>query len=161
SWIFMEAPFVEPMLPAPFRVRKNHRETADTRTLELVTPDGAEPPAWRAGQFMMIYVFGEGEVPISISGDPAQQDRITHTVRAVAPVSRSIVTAKAGAAFGLRGPFGNSWPTELCEGRDVLLVGGGIGLAPLRPAIYTIMANRSRYNNVVALLGARTPDILL
>src|SRR5262249_22568626 len=125
-WIFMEAPLIDPMLPAPFRIQKNRKETADTRTLELVPSNGIEPPAWRPGQFMMLYVFGEGEIPLSISGDPSQQDRISHTVRAVGPVSRAVVKAEAGSFVGLRGPFGSAWPTDISEGRDILFVAGGL-----------------------------------
>lgn len=157
----MEATFIDPMLTVPFRVRKNRRETGDTRTLELVPMNGSAPPAWRPGQFMMVYVFGEGEIPISISGDPAQGDRIVHTVRAVGAVSRAICEAKGGSAIGVRGPFGSAWPTELMEGNDVLVIAGGIGLAPLRPVLSTLMATRDRYRSVFLLGGARTPDIFL
>jgi NAD(P)H-flavin reductase len=110
---------------------------------------------------MMVYVFGEGEIPVSISGDPAQHDRITHTVRAVGSVSRAIYKAKPDSALGLRGPFGSAWPAEFYEGYDVVLVAGGIGLAPLRPVVYRIVANRVRYARVYLLIGTRTPDILL
>jgi NAD(P)H-flavin reductase len=110
---------------------------------------------------MMVYVFGEGEIPISISGDPAQGDRIVHTVRAVGAVSRAICEAKGGSAIGVRGPFGSAWPTELMEGNDVLVIAGGIGLAPLRPVLSTLMATRDRYRSVFLLGGARTPDIFL
>jgi NAD(P)H-flavin reductase len=157
----MEAPLIEPMLTAPFRVRKNRRETGDTRTLEFVSMNGTTPPPWRPGQFMMVYVFGEGEIPISICGDPALRDRIIHTVRAVGPVSRAICRTKEGSAIGLRGPFGSTWPTELTEGHDVVLIAGGIGLAPLRPVLHTLMANRGTYRRVFLLGGARTPDIFL
>jgi NAD(P)H-flavin reductase len=157
----MEATLIDPMLTVPFQVRKNRRETGDTRTLELVSLNGSAPPAWRPGQFMMVYVFGEGEIPISISGDPAQRDRIVHTVRAVGPVSSAICKAKEGSAIGLRGPFGSAWPTELIEGSDVLVIAGGIGLAPLRPVLSALMANRDRYRSVFLLGGARTPDIFL
>jgi len=150
----------EPMLPAAFRVRRNRRETPDTHTLELASiAEGV--PAWRPGQFMMMYVFGAGEIPISISGDPAKRDCIVHTVRAVGPVSRAICDAKEGSSVGLRGPFGSVWPIERAEGRDVILVAGGIGLAPLRPVLHTVMANRDKYMRVSLLVGARTPDILL
>ena len=157
----MEMSLAEPMLTAPLRVRKNRRETADTRTLELAFADGRNAPAWRPGQFMMLYVFGAGEIPISISGDPARRDTITHTVRAVGDVSRAICRAKPGSAIGVRGPFGSAWPTDRCEEQDVVLVAGGIGLAPLRPVLCAIIANRSRYRRVSLLVGARTPDILL
>jgi len=157
----MEAPLIEPMLTAPFRVRKNRKETADTRTLELASTNGEDVKAWRPGQFMMLYVFGAGEIPISISGDPARRDNITHTVRAVGDVSRAICQAKPGSAIGVRGPFGSAWPIDQFEEHEVVLVAGGIGLAPLRPVLCRIMANRGRYGRVCLLVGARTPDILL
>ena len=149
------------MLTAPFRVRKNRQENADTRTLELTVALGGDAPTWRPGQFMMLYVFGMGEIPISISGDPARRDAITHTVRAVGAVSRAICQAKPGSAIGARGPFGSAWPIDRYETYDVVLVAGGLGLAPLRPVLYTIAANRSRYGRVSLVVGARTPDIVL
>ena len=157
----METSLAEPMLTVPVRVRKNRRESDDTRTLELVFDNPGNTPAWRPGQFMMLYAFGAGEIPISISGDPARRDTIIHTVRAVGDVSRAICEAKPGSAIGVRGPFGSAWPTDRCEEHDIVLVAGGIGLAPLRPVLYTIMANRSRYTRVSLLVGARVPDILL
>jgi len=157
----MEAPLIDPMLTTPFRVRKNSKETADTRTLELVSINGTTPPEWRPGQFMMVYVFGEGEIPISISGDPAQHDRIVHTVRAVGSVSRAICKTQIGSSIGLRGPFGSAWPTDFAENHDVVLVAGGIGLAPLRPVLHAVATNRSMYQTVSLLVGARTPDIFL
>lgn len=157
----MEAPPCEPMLTAPFRVQKNRRETADTRTLKLTPFDGLKAPAWRPGQFMMAYVFGQGEIPLSISGDPGRNDCIIHTVRAVGSVSRAILKTKVGSAIGLRGPFGSSWPVDIAEGRDLLLIAGGIGLAPLRSAIYLIGSKRNRYRRVSLLIGARTPEVLL
>jgi NAD(P)H-flavin reductase len=157
----MEAPHIEPMLTVPFRVRKNRKETGDTHTLEFVSTNATSLSEWRPGQFMMVYVFGEGEIPISISGDPAQHDCLIHTVRAVGPVSRAICKAKEGSAIGLRGPFGSAWPTEIAEGHDLLLVAGGIGMAPLRPVLHAVMSNRDKYRSVFLLVGARTPDIFL
>jgi NAD(P)H-flavin reductase len=157
----MEMSLAEPMLTLPLRVRKNRKETHDTRTLELVSDNAGNGPAWRPGQFMMLYAFGSGEIPISISGDPARRDTIIHTVRAVGDVSRAICEAKAGSSIGVRGPFGSAWPTDRYEEHDIVLVAGGIGLAPLRPVLYTIMANRSRYARVSLLIGARSPDLLL
>jgi NAD(P)H-flavin reductase len=161
----MEAPRIDqmtdPMLTTPFRVRGNRKETGDTRTLELVPANVVQMPAWRPGQFMMLYAFGQGEIPISICGDPEDRETLLHTVRAVGPVSRAICQAKVGSAIGVRGPFGSAWPAEAYEGHDVLFVAGGIGLAPLRPALYSIIAGRSRYSRVTLLIGSRTPDILL
>jgi NAD(P)H-flavin reductase len=157
----MEATLVEPMLTTPFRVKANRKETADTRTLELVSLEGAGTPEWRPGQFMMLYVFGVGEIAISISGDPARRERITHTVRSVGAVSRAICESKPGSAIGVRGPFGRSWPIEQCHGDDIVIVAGGIGLAPLRPVVHTVIDNRKQYGRVSLLVGARSPDILL
>jgi NAD(P)H-flavin reductase len=161
----MEVPRIEqmtePMLTTPFRVRKNRRETDDTRTLELAPMTGVPAPAWRPGQFMMLYVFGQGEIPISISGNPEERSVLSYTVRDVGPVSRAICKAKVGSSIGVRGPFGSAWPAEIYEGHDIVLVAGGIGLAPLRPALYSIIANRSRYSRVSFLIGSRTPSILL
>src|SRR5262245_18275717 len=154
----MEQHLAEPMRTAPFRVRKNRKETSDTRTLELASINGEDMPAWRPGQFMMLYVFGTGEIPISISGDPARRNTLIHTVRAVGDVSGAICRAKPGSAIGVRGPFGSVWPID--GYREIVLVAGGIGLAPLRPVLYAIMGNRSQYGRVSLLVGARTPEIL-
>ena len=157
----MEAPLADPFLTTPFRVSKNRKDTADTRTLDLSLSNDQSMPAWQPGQFMMLYVFGAGEIAISISGDPARRDTITHTIRAVGDVSRAICEAKPGATIGVRGPFGSAWPLARYEDHDIVIVAGGIGLAPLRPALYAILANRKRYRHVSLLVGARTPDILL
>src|SRR5262245_12253108 len=157
----MELHPVEPMLTEPFRVLKNRKETGDTRTLELASMKGRDAPEWLPGQFMMLYVFGAGEIPISLSGDQGRRDVLSHTVRAVGPLSRAICQAKPGSAIGVRGPFGSAWPIDECADHDIVLVAGGIGLAPLRPVLYRIMAERSKYGRVALLLGARTPDILL
>ena len=150
----------DPMRPVPFVVERTQRETADTFTLELVPREG-NGLAFGPGQFNMLYVFGIGEVPISISGDPAFPQRLVHTTRVVGAVTRGMGTLKRGEVLGVRGPFGTRWPVEEAEGCDVVVVAGGIGLAPLRPALYEILAHRERYGRVVLLYGARTPDDIL
>lgn len=147
-------------LPTPWRVMQRNRETPDTWTLELEAQLGAEL-AFRPGQFTMVYAFGVGEVPVSISGDPAQPYRLVHTVRAVGPVSTAIGSTRPGELLGIRGPFGSTWPVETARGGDLLIVAGGIGLAPLRPAIYAVLANRAAYGRVSLLYGGRTPSDLL
>jgi len=148
------------MQPVPFVVERTQRETADTFTLELLPQGGGRFP-FAPGQFNMLYVFGIGEVPISISGDPAFPQRLVHTTRAVGAVTKGMGKLKRGDALGVRGPFGTSWPVEEAKGCDVVVVAGGIGLAPLRPALYEILAHRERYGRVVLLYGARTPDDIL
>jgi NAD(P)H-flavin reductase len=151
----------EPMVPRPYRVRRLRRELTDTFTQELVPVDGGEIPPFQAGQFNMLYVFGVGEIPISISGDPARRDAFVHTTRAVGAVSRALRELSAGDVLGLRGPFGTSWPLEAAAGRDLVIAAGGVGLPPLRPAIYSILRERERYGRVSLLYGARTPKDLL
>jgi NAD(P)H-flavin reductase len=148
------------MALAPFLIRKTAQETHDTFTLEL-EPGGSRPFAFAAGQFNMLYVFGVGEVPISISGDPTVPQPLIHTIRAVGTVSKAMQKLKKGDALGMRGPFGTPWPLESAKGKDVVLVTGGIGLAPLRPVIYHILASRTDYGKVTLLYGARTPQDLL
>lgn len=150
----------DPMQPRPFRIVKVRRELKDTFTFDLVAQDG-RALAFAPGQFNMLYVFGVGEVPISISGDPAIPEALTHTTRAVGAVTKAMWRLKAGEVVGVRGPFGSSWPVAAAEGDDVVIVAGGIGLAPLRPLIYSVLAQRERFGKVLILYGARTPDDIL
>ena len=148
------------MVPEPFVVRARRQDSADTWTLELEADRGGGLP-FAPGQFTMLASAGAGEVPISISGDPRQGDVLVHTVRAVGLATAAICASEPGAVLGVRGPFGNSWPVEALEGTDVVLAAGGIGLAPLRPAILALLARRERYGRLVLLYGARSPDQLL
>jgi len=151
---------VHPTLPHLWRVSKVKRETPDTKTLEL-EPVNRELWYFQPGQFNMLYVFGVGEVPISISGDPANPHRLIHTIRDVGAVTHHLCSLKPGEVIGVRGPFGSGWPIQDAEGSDVVIVAGGIGLAPLRPVIYHVLAHRGKYGNVVLLYGARSPKDLL
>jgi NAD(P)H-flavin reductase len=105
----------------------------------------------------MLYVFGVGEVPISISSDPGQTSALVHTMRAVGTVTKALRKLKRGDVLGVRGPYGSNWPVKEAEGSDVLIAAGGIGLPPLRPALYNILANREKYGKVVLLYGTRSP----
>ena len=146
------------LLPVPVPVTRVRRDTAHVATLEL-TPASAF--VFAPGQFNMLYVFGLGEVAISLSGDPAEEGRIVHTVRAVGAVSRAITRLRRNQFIGVRGPYGSCWPVAQSESSDVIIVAGGLGLAPLRPVIYRVLAHRERYGRVVVLYGARGPaDIL-
>lgn len=148
-----------PMIPRPFRVRKIRKETYDTFTLEIEGNDSGS--SFEPGQFNMLYVFGVGEVPISISGNPNSPKTLAHTTREVGMVTRALRGLKPRAVLGVRGPFGNPWPLAEAEGQDVVLVAGGIGLAPLRPVLYALLEHREKYNRVVLLYGTRTPaDVL-
>ena len=96
-----------------------------------------------------------------MSGPPGEVRQVVHTLRAVGPVTEHLHRLRAGDTIGLRGPFGTPWPVEACEGSDIIFLAGGIGLAPLRPALYHVLARRERYGRVVVLFGARTPHDIL
>jgi len=153
-------PGLGPMVPEPFEVISRRQDTADTWTLELERSSG-DPLEFAPGQFTMLSAGGAGEVPISISGDPDRPDRLVHTVRAVGLATEAICASEPGRVLGARGPFGEPWPVEQADGADVVIAAGGIGLAPLRPAILWLLARRERYGRLVLLYGGRAPDQLL
>ena len=155
-----EAQPAGPMVPAPFAVASKRQETADTWTLELTGP-GREGMPFAPGQFTMISAYGAGEVPISISGDPDRAGALVHTVREVGLATAAICRAGPGEVLGVRGPFGRPWPVGEIAGSDVIVVAGGIGLAPLRPAILALLARRERYGRLLLLYGGRSPEQLL
>ena len=152
---------IDPMLPQPYSVREVVKETADTFTLTLEPSNGTGADRFQPGQFSMLWVIGVGELPISISGHPAQHDRLVYTVRSVGQATHALVSHEVGDGVGVRGPFGTGWPVDLAQGRDVLVIAGGIGLAPLRPVIYEVLHNREKYGRLVILYGARSPRDLL
>ncbi len=147
------------MVPSVVRVQRRRREAPQVISLEVGRPAGWE--SLGPGQFSMLTVFGVGEVPISLSGDPAAPQSLVHTIRAVGAVSSALAKLERGAALGIRGPFGAGWPMQRAVGRDVILVAGGLGIAPLRPVLYRLLAERSRYGNVVLIYGARGPTDIL
>lgn len=150
----------EPMLPQPFSVLSVTKETADTVTIEL-EPTSGEPIVYAPGQFTMIYAFGVGEVPISIAGGDSSHGRLVHTVRAVGAVTEAIYGLAPGDQVGIRGAYGRGWPIDSAEGKDVVVVAGGIGLAPLRQAVLELLTNRDRFGAVSLLYGSRSPTELL
>ena len=153
---------VDPMTPF-FETTLNRVEEIDgVVTLELdVDPSRTEWRGFKPGQFNMLYAFGVGEVAISISGDASDNHHLVHTIRAVGAGSRALVNLEPGSPVGIRGPFGNSWPVEQAIGKDVLLVAGGLGLAPVRPALYHLLKNRQQYGKIALLYGARSPEEIL
>lgn len=139
------------MAPRPFRLERRRRETHDTWTLSLAPVQGEQLDV-APGQFTMLYAFGVGEVPISVSGPPLVQ-----TIRAVGAVTRALCASRPGAVVGVRGPFGTHWPVEEAKGSDLLIVAGGVGLPPVRPALYHALDHRADFGRVILLYGARTP----
>ena len=148
-------------LPLPHRVTDKHRETHDTWTLRLQPLEGPATAPFAPGQFAMLYAFGAGEAPISVSAVGQRDGALVHTVRAVGAVTRALCAARTGDVVGVRGPFGAPWPVAEAQGRDVVVVAGGIGLAPLRPVIHELLSRPERYGEVSVLYGGRSPRELL
>ncbi len=149
------AAWIEPQF---WLVSATHPEAPGVVTLDLAP---AEPFEFRPGQFNMLYQPGIGEVPISISSDPADNGHILHTIRDVGPVTNALCALRPGQRVGVRGPYGTSWPIAAAAGGDLVIVAGGIGLPPLRPALYQAHGQRERFGRLALLYGARTPDDLL
>jgi NAD(P)H-flavin reductase len=147
------------MIPQIALVRRRRHDAPDAWTLELEMAHG-ERFRYEPGQFNMLTAFGVGEAAISASGDPATGPLI-HTIRAVGPVSRALTQLGPGDPIGVRGPFGVGWPMAQAEGKDVIVVAGGLGLAPLRPALFRLLGERARYGRVTLLFGARRPEDIL
>ncbi len=150
----------ESMFPIPMRITEVTEENFNSRTFTMRIEDAAARNAyrWIPGQFNMIYVPGVGEAAISISSDPAEHGTLGHTIRVVGSVTRAINRMGVGGVVGVRGPFGRGWPLEDLDGGDVVLVAGGIGLAPLRPVVYWLLKNRDRFRRVMLMYGCRTPE---
>jgi len=146
-------------VPVPYLVVDRRRETAETVTLRLA-PVARALDDFAPGQFAMVHCFGRGEIPLSVSSVQATGG-LAHTIRGVGAVSEGLCEARTGDVLGLRGPYGTSWELERAHGQDVLVVAGGIGLAPLRPLVLGALAEPEAYDRVSVLVGARTPAELL
>ena len=151
---------MNPYLPLPYRITSVRQDTPDTATVHL-EPVGAAIPEPAPGQFTMLYVLGVGEAPISVSGAPVEGAPLAQTLRGVGPVSKAITRMQPGEELGVRGPYGTIWPVDEAVGHDVLFVAGGLGLAPLRPAVRQVLAHRERYGRVSVLYGTRSPQDIL
>lgn len=151
----------DPFEPRFLKVRRTIRELRDVVTFEI--DDHSAPRPWVPGQFNMLYLFGAGEVAISISGDPAKPGVLTHTIRSAGAVTSPLCAIKPGATLGVRGPFGRGWPLDRARERNatILLLAGGLGFAPLRPVIYHSIRNRAAFERLIVLCGARSADDLL
>ncbi len=149
------------IVPRPFVVRDRVVETGDTVSLDLVPVGGGPVPEFAPGQFNMLSPFGAGEVAISISGSDEERGSWTHTVRSAGKVTDRLTRLPPGATLGVRGPYGVGWPLASARDHDLLIVAGGLGLPPLRPAIRRILAHRTEYGRVEIVYGARTPSDLV
>ena len=149
------------MMPEMYVIKKVIKETEDTFTIELVASEQDTEFKFLPGQFNMLYVHGCGEIPISISGNPVRTDKLVHTIRVVGDVTRAIRRLRAGDMLGVRGPYGSQWPVERAEGRDIIVIAGGIGLAPIRPIIYHVLNNREKFKKISILYGTRMPSDII
>lgn len=134
-------------------------ETPDTKTFKLRLEDKefAKSFSWEPGQFVQLTVFGAGEAPIGFASSPLEKSFFELTIVKRGGVTKAMHLVGKGDRVGIRGPLGNCWPLEDAKGMDILIVGGGVGLAPLRPAILQMLANRRDYGEMWLLYGARTP----
>jgi len=151
------------LIPDSAIVREVFHENDDTSTFTLQFTDAQKrlEYTFRPGQFNMLSIFGVGEAPISISSSHDNRENFTHTIRHVGSLTRMFGKLKAGDLLGVRGPYGNGWPFEQAQGKNLLIVAGGIGLAPLRPAIYNILRQRELFGKVELLYGAKNPGEML
>jgi NAD(P)H-flavin reductase len=156
-----QKPDVDPMMTNPVMIRRVTWENDDTFTLTLQLSDSLPEFRFLPGQFNMMYVYGMGEVAISISSDPARRGTLDHTIHRVGTVTTALAHKKKGDFVAIRGPYGSSWPVDVARGKDICLVTGGIGLAPLRPLLYTILRERDAFGRVILLYGGRSPLDLL
>jgi len=154
-----------PMVPARWRVLARRERTAEVVTLTVAPErDVDRLPVPRPGQFSMLSAGGVHEVPISFSGLDAAagpDGAVEHTIRAVGSATAALCELAPGDALGVRGPFGTAWDLDAAEGGDVVVMAGGIGLAPLRPVVELLVAHRGAFGVVSVLVGARSPAEVL
>ena len=146
-------------LPNLARIVKIEDETYDTKTFEfeLADPKAKQAFKFRPGQFLEISVPGVGEGPFGLASNPNRPETFRVTLRAVGAVTRALHAKKAGDQVGIRGPFGNGFPFDEYKGKNIIFVGGGIGLPPLRSLIEPMLDARSAFKDFLILYGARTP----
>ncbi|WGL17105.1 FAD/NAD(P)-binding protein [Microbulbifer bruguierae] len=149
------------MIPTLFRIEDRHEEFSGTFTLRIRPEPGMSLPSFTPGQFNMLYAFGAGEVPISMSGSPDDDGSYVHTIRCQGLATRALERLIMGDALGVRGPFGCGWPMAATAGKEVLIIAGGLGLAPLRPVICTLLSGHHRATRVRLFYGARRPQEIL
>lgn len=156
----METLTPESTAAEPYRLQCMKQESRDTVTLELVRESGAPCPPHTPGQYNMLHVR-EGSVPLAICVDPAEPNVLLHTIRVVGNATRALAGLEVGRTIDVSGPYGCGWPLAPAESNDVVIICGGIGLAPVRPLVYALLQHRERYGYIILVYGARTPEDIL
>jgi len=151
---------MNPYLPREAEIIRRSEESPNTVSLLLRLTDG-QPYDFAPGQFNMLYLYGCGEVAISVVSDTEDDGLLMHTIRALGRITRGLTALKPGSRIGLRGPFGRGWPMTEAEGRDVVIVTGGLGCAPSVSVIHYILSRRERYGRLSILQGVKHTDDLI
>lgn len=156
-------PMNDPYLPTTAIIKGRRQESATIFTLDLsfTNPSLHSNYSFHPGQFNMIYLYGVGEVAISISSDPKENALISHTIRAVGRVTKALAKLTVGDFVGIRGPYGQGWPLKESCGKDVIIVTGGLGCAPVVSVISYILARRDQYGTLSILQGVKHSDDLI
>ena len=152
-----------PFLPLPARIQEARDLTPDVKLfrVEIEDPRARENFHHRPGQFAFLSAFGMGESPFTFASYPSPDGVLEFAIRRVGTVSSALHELEPGEAVGIRGPFGNSFPLEEYRGKNIIIIGGGIGLAPLRPVIQAVLSHREEYGELLVIYGARTPADLV
>jgi NAD(P)H-flavin reductase len=151
------------LMPEQAVITAIKKQTYDTLTytISFKDPERQQNYSFQPGQFNMLSLWGIGEAPISISSSPGQTGTFDHTIRSVGDVTNSLLKMEPGQLIGIRGPYGTGWPVEKAKHHNVMIVAGGIGLAPIRPFIMHIFENRKQFGSLEILYGVKTPSDLL
>jgi sulfhydrogenase subunit gamma (sulfur reductase) len=149
-------------LPNIATIKKIEEETADTSTFTVVFDDQKvlSSFSYLPGQFVEVTAFGKGECPVSITSTPTKNGYLELCIRSTGKVTDALHNLDEGGKIGIRGPYGNSFPLDEVRGKDIILIGGGIGLAPLRSLLNYLLDRKKQYGKIELFYGAKTPNNL-
>ncbi len=147
-------------VPRPARIVRTVEQTPTEKLFELQL-EGGEKLDFQPGQFVQVFVPGIGEAPISLASSPRGRDTFDLCVRRIGTVTEALHRMSEGDVVGIRGPFGHGFPVDELAGRDVLIVGGGIGLVPLRGLVQELLARRDEIDRLIIFAGFRSPQDIL
>ncbi len=151
----------EPFIPSWAKVASIYAEMGNAWTLQFEVPEGQDVPTFQPGQFAMLYAFGIGEAAISHSGSAAPRESLRFTIRPTGATTCALTRLSVGDTVGIRGPFGRGWPLEQAQDRDLIIMAGGLGLAPIRPVLKNIQMARTSPRRTALIYGARQPEHIL